>query len=92
MAGTPSIQAELKVMRDELSPGTGADAGHAGAPIEATPNNPCGAELESVLREIQAKLGEASESADELIKAHPVAALASALLVGIAIGCLMGRR
>jgi ElaB/YqjD/DUF883 family membrane-anchored ribosome-binding protein len=37
-------------------------------------------------------LGDAADDAEQLLTAHPFAAVASALLLGIVIGRMMGRR
>lgn len=91
MADTESVQTELASMRQELARAESDDPAVKGK-LEAPP--PCvsfAPELDSFLHEMQAKWSEASDNAEELVKAHPVAALAAAFLVGIALGRLTGR-
>ena len=92
MSEIQSHREELGSMREELSRNSGVEGHGMSKPSEAAAQSYCGVELESLLQELQAKLGDASEGAEELVKAHPVAALASAFLAGLAIGRLMGRR
>jgi ElaB/YqjD/DUF883 family membrane-anchored ribosome-binding protein len=49
-------------------------------------------EIEPLLRELQSKLTDAADDAEAILTAHPLVAVASAFLLGIVIGCMMGRR
>jgi ElaB/YqjD/DUF883 family membrane-anchored ribosome-binding protein len=49
-------------------------------------------DVEKLLRELQGKLSEAVDDVEDIVRAHPLAAVASALLLGIVIGRMMGRR
>jgi hypothetical protein len=91
MADVQSHREELGTMRDELSRNGGVDGQATSKPAEAVAATGC-VELESLLKEFQARLGDVSEGAEELVKSHPVAALASAFLAGLAVGRLTGRR
>jgi ElaB/YqjD/DUF883 family membrane-anchored ribosome-binding protein len=91
MAAESSIAAELGAMRDELAQAGAAHTGETTPPADPAALPTCRAELQSLIHELETKWGEASENAEELVKSHPVAALASAFLVGMALGRLMGR-
>ena len=49
-------------------------------------------EIEKLIRELQDKLSDAADDVEEIVMAHPIAVVASAFLLGIAIGRMMGRR
>jgi ElaB/YqjD/DUF883 family membrane-anchored ribosome-binding protein len=49
-------------------------------------------DIEALLRELQDKLSEAASDAEEVVLAHPLAAVASAFLLGLVLGRMMGRR
>lgn len=46
-------------------------------------------ELEKLGLDLRAKLAEASEDAEDMVRAHPLAAISAALLLGIIIGRMM---
>ncbi len=48
-------------------------------------------EITTVIQELQNELSAATEDIEEAVAAHPIAALASALLLGIVIGHVLGR-
>jgi len=48
-------------------------------------------DVDKVAREWHAKLAEASEDVEDVVRAHPLAAISAALLLGIIIGRVMGR-
>jgi ElaB/YqjD/DUF883 family membrane-anchored ribosome-binding protein len=83
-------RAELHALAAELAqPGAGR------APSAHDHPKPAGegsADLEKLIGELQGKLSDAANDAEDIITAHPLAAVASALLLGIVIGRLMGRR
>ena len=89
MGDAGSFQGELASMRQQLA--RTEAAGTEQETSERLPNVSVGPELENLLHELQAKWGDASENAEALVKAHPIAALAAALLLGIALGRLMGK-
>ena len=49
-------------------------------------------EAERIIGELQSKLSEAASDAEEVVTAHPLAAVASAFLLGLLLGRMMGRR
>ena len=78
-------------MRQELARAEGPAVGKGEGSSDAPPGVSLGPELESFLHDLQEKWGDASENAEALVKTHPIAALAGAFLVGIAVGRLIGR-
>lgn len=90
MAKHGSHHAELHELAAELTrPGRHRDAD----PPSGSGERPDRArEIEALVRELQGKLTDAAQDAEQLIAAHPLAAVASALLLGIAIGRMTGRR
>lgn len=71
------LQAELKRAEAETSPAEPA----AGSKSEA----------ETLLHELESSLGKAGEEAEELVKHHPLAAVAAAFLLGLLAGRMLGR-
>jgi ElaB/YqjD/DUF883 family membrane-anchored ribosome-binding protein len=94
MAKHRSHRAELDKLAAELTPAARdrrQGAGTAAATGDRTDRD--GAlELERLIRELQHKLADAADDVEEIVTAHPVAMVASAFLLGIAIGRMMGRR
>lgn len=48
-------------------------------------------EIEKVLRDLQDRLGEAADEAEDTIAAHPFASVAAAFLLGVLVANLMSR-
>jgi hypothetical protein len=67
----------------------GADAATA---MGDQPDQAGALEIEKLIRELQDKLSDAADDVEEIVTAHPIAVVASAFLLGIAIGRMMGRR
>jgi ElaB/YqjD/DUF883 family membrane-anchored ribosome-binding protein len=92
MAKRESHRAELNELATELArPAAGRR--QADDPLAASGDPSDRAlEIEKLIRELRGKLTEAADDAEYLVTAHPFAAVASALLLGIVIGRMMGRR
>lgn len=91
MTKSPPHHAELHELATELARPAGPR--RETDPPTASGDRPDRAlEIEQLVRELQSKLSEAAEEAEQLVAAHPLAAMASALLLGIVIGRMMGRR
>jgi hypothetical protein len=92
MAKRASHRAELDELAAELARPT-AGRPQAADPPAASGDRPDRAQdIENLVRELRGKLTEAADDAEQLVTAHPFAAVASALLLGIVIGRMMGRR
>ena len=48
-------------------------------------------EIERVLRDLQDRLGEATDEAEEIVAAHPFASVAAAFLLGVLVANVMSR-
>lgn len=82
MARKTPHRAELDELQAELaSPAPGRPGG-----ADASDVGDAGPDLAALLRELQDKLSEAAEDVEGIVVSHPLAAVAVALLVGIAIG------
>jgi hypothetical protein len=84
------VAAELESMRQELA--RPSEAVHAGAASPEAVSVAGIPPLDDLLRELEEKWAGASETAEELVKAHPIVALAAAFIVGMAVGRLMGKQ
>jgi len=89
MARKTPHRAELDELQAELaSPASGrpggADTSDAKPDRAAAQDQPY--DLAALLHELQDKLSEAAEDVEGIVVSHPLAAVAVALLVGIAIG------
>jgi ElaB/YqjD/DUF883 family membrane-anchored ribosome-binding protein len=91
-----SLEDELEALRRELRlvPPIVEKAGEAvagaaevakEAAAEARP------EIERVLRELQERLGDATDDAEDMIAAHPFASVSAAFLLGILVANFMSR-
>lgn len=99
MTGRGDLQHELEALRRELRqvPRVAEEAGAASAAsaqgrAEASP--PPGdmrGEVERVLHELQDKLGEAADEAEDVIAANPFASVAAAFLLGVLVANFMSR-
>ena len=86
-------RAELRELASELArpaaqPRTTGAANASGDQANAE----AALDVEKLLRELQSKLSEAADDVEHVVRVHPLAAVASALLLGIVIGRIMGRR
>jgi hypothetical protein len=89
MAKREPHRAELTELATELA----RPQRHQAVPPTASGDRPDRAlEIEKLIRELQGKLADAADDAEQLVTTHPFAAVASALLLGIVIGRMMGRR
>jgi|ERR1700704_4683839 hypothetical protein len=79
------LAAELALLNRRHAADTAAATGHRPVPEGDL-------EIERLIRELQHKLSDAADDVEEIVTAHPVAVVASAFLLGIAIGRMMGRR
>jgi hypothetical protein len=99
MAADLVVSRELKSLQDELS---AAQRERLAAPIAPDTPPPTPAEqskqssqereLRDQLRELANELTSFFEEADKTISAHPTQSVIGAMLVGILIGYLLGRR
>jgi hypothetical protein len=87
------LRAELDALQAALVRPTGepTDSATGRQQADAAPDHVWAGEVEKLVHELQGKLSEAAEDAESIVISHPFAALASALLLGIAIGRLMRR-
>lgn len=100
MASDPLLSRELKALREELSTARREHAETA-APPKQEPSAPSpqppkdSAEDEHLRKQLGEFIDEATqffEQAEKSISAHPTQSVIGALLVGILIGRLLGRR
>lgn len=97
MSASSDLQRELEALRRELrqvprvaEEGEAASAA-AQAKAAAPPPEDLRGEIERVLRELQDRLGEAAEDAEDIVAAHPFAAVAAAFLLGVLVANFMSR-
>jgi len=83
------LKVELEILRDDLRRCTEA-AASALKDGAADASHTAAAEFERLLEDIGAHLAQAESQAEDFVGAHPIAAVASAFLAGIAVGRLMG--
>ena len=86
-----SLQEELEALRRELSQTPIMEEVEAAA--AAAPDDRSGprAEIEKTLRDLQEKLAETADEAEDLIAAHPFASVAAAFLLGVLVANFMSR-
>jgi ElaB/YqjD/DUF883 family membrane-anchored ribosome-binding protein len=98
MATDVLVSRELKSLQEELSTSRKERAAPAssstGQPSAAEPHTEPGAELElqDQLRQFATELNNLFEGAEKGISEHPTQSVIGALLVGILVGRLLGRR
>ncbi|MET0867000.1 MAG: hypothetical protein ABWY35_02785 [Pseudorhodoplanes sp.] len=80
------LQEELEALRRELLQ-TPVMEEAAAAPDASGAR----AEIEKVMRDLQERLGEAADTAEDTIAAHPLASVAAAFLLGILVANFMSR-
>lgn len=98
MSGRSELQRELEALRRELrqvprvaEEGEAASAAAAQAKAAPPPPEDLRGEIERVLRELQDKLGETAEDAEDIIAANPFASVAAAFLLGVLVANVMSR-
>jgi hypothetical protein len=85
--------AELRELATELArPAGGPRTTGTVDPAGDQPESEGVLDVEKLVPELQSKLCEAADDVEEIVRAHPLAAVASALLLGIIVGRMMGRR
>jgi hypothetical protein len=104
MAPDVLVSRELKLLQDELSAAKTQRAANTAQPAatsapvapptaaEPSPEPPDEAELQSQMHQFVHELTELFGGAEKSISTHPTQSVAGALLVGILIGRLLGRR
>ncbi|ARQ00051.1 hypothetical protein [Pseudorhodoplanes sinuspersici] len=92
MAGR-TMEQELEALRRELSPVPVMedDGGGPASVDDVYVDNDMRSEIERVVRELQTHLTDAVDDAEQAVSDHPVAAVAAAFLLGIAVGGLLMR-
>lgn len=97
MIGRGDLQHELEALRRELrqvprvAEEEVASAAAAQAKAAAPPPGDMRGEIERVLRELQDKLGETADEAEDVIAANPFASVAAAFLLGVLVANVMSR-
>ncbi len=94
-----NLRDELEALRRELrqvprvaEEGDAASIAAARAKTDAPPPpEDIRSEIERVLRELQDKLGEATDEAEDIVTAHPFASVAAAFLLGVLVANVMSR-
>ena len=84
MAKKKSVRAELGDLQSQLKHAEAPQADHAESP-------PPHRETERIFAELESGLTKAGEEAEELVAAHPLAAVAAAFLLGLVAGRILGR-
>lgn len=90
MAGS-GLQDELEALRRELQVAPAAESAGEPPPDAASRTGDIRAEVERTLRELQTRLGEAADEAEDAIAANPFASVAAAFLLGVLVANLMSR-
>jgi ElaB/YqjD/DUF883 family membrane-anchored ribosome-binding protein len=96
MSGRGGLQGELEALRRELRqiPRVAEEEVASGAAAQAAAAPPPGdmrGEIERVLHELQDRLSEATDEAEDLVAAHPFASVAAAFLLGVLVANVMSR-
>ena len=83
------IRSELSALQDDLK--TGATTDRPAASEQAgVPKHDKRSELSRALQDLQTQLQETAGEAEDLLAEHPIAAVASAFLLGVVVGRTMG--
>lgn len=85
------IQEELEALRRELSEAPVVKQVKEAAAEAVDKASAARPEIESVLGELQERLSGATDEAEEMIAAHPFAAVAAAFLLGVLVANFMSR-
>ncbi|MET0278817.1 MAG: hypothetical protein ABW198_10855 [Pseudorhodoplanes sp.] len=80
------LQEELEALRRELLQTPVMEEAAAAPDVSGAR-----AEIEKVMRDLQERLGEAADTAEDTIAAHPLASVAAAFLLGILVANFMSR-
>lgn len=97
MSGRSDLKRELEALRRELRQvprvAEEGETASGAAQAKATPPPPedLRGEIERVLRDLQDKLGDASDEAEDIIAANPFASVAAAFLLGVLVANVMSR-
>lgn len=96
MSGQGDLHRELEALRRELRqvPRVAEEEAASGAATQAAaapPSNDMRGEIERVLHELQDRLSEATDEAEDLVAAHPFASVAAAFLLGVLVANVMSR-
>lgn len=102
MSGRSDLQRELEALRRELRqvPRVAEEGETASGAAQAQsfrdeaappPPEDLRGEIERVLRDLQDKLGDASDEAEDIIAANPFASVAAAFLLGVLVANVMSR-
>jgi hypothetical protein len=83
MAKKKTVRAELGDLQSQLRRSEGQDTEHAEQPARH--------ETDRIFAELESGLTKAGEEAEELVAAHPLAAVAAAFLLGLVVGRILGR-
>jgi ElaB/YqjD/DUF883 family membrane-anchored ribosome-binding protein len=83
------IRSELSALQDDLKSGAATVRPAASERAEA-PKHDKWPELSRVLQDLQTQLQETAGEAEDLLAEHPIAAVASAFLLGVVVGRTMG--
>jgi len=90
-----NLHDELEALRRELlqTPVMEEVEAAAAQVLKDAPKDATGAraEIEKVLHDLQERLGEATEEAEDAIAAHPLASVAAAFLLGVLVTNLLSR-
>jgi ElaB/YqjD/DUF883 family membrane-anchored ribosome-binding protein len=93
-----NLQDELEALRRELrqvprvaEEGDAASATAAHTRAAPPPPEDMRGEIERVLRDLQDKLGETADEAEDIVAAHPFASVAAAFLLGVLVANFMSR-
>lgn len=92
MAGR-TMEQELEALRRDLSsvPVMEDDGSNAAPARDSSADKDMRSEIERVVHELQTHLTDAVDDAEQAVSDHPVAAVAAAFLLGIAVGGLLMR-
>lgn len=83
------LHAELDALKSEIKRSeSNGDSVLSESPCAESSVHP---EVERVLQELQLRLAEVTEGAEDTIAAHPLASVGAAFLLGIAVGRLIRR-
>jgi ElaB/YqjD/DUF883 family membrane-anchored ribosome-binding protein len=82
------VRSELSALQDDLKNAT--PGGPTASERAETSKSDKWSELNRVLQDLQAHLQEAAGEAEDLLVEHPIAAVATAFLLGVAVGRTMG--
>jgi ElaB/YqjD/DUF883 family membrane-anchored ribosome-binding protein len=87
-----SLQEELEALRRELSQTPIMEEVEAAAAAKASTDAPgADTEIGKTLRDLQEKLAETADEAEDLIAAHPFASVAAAFLLGVLVANILSR-